>query len=70
MKFKDARIDFTDPDGDRLTADFYYNDGLASALSTGFLVLCVGRDGYSKAVRMDRKQAKKFAKRILKELER
>jgi hypothetical protein len=67
VKFAGNRLDHKDPDGDRLSADFYHGDGVPS---TGFLVMCIGQGGFSKAVRLDRKEAKKFAKRILKELER
>lgn len=68
MKFDhNGRLEHKDPEGDRLTADVYHND---TTPSTGFLVLVVGYGRFSKAVRMDREQARKFAKAIRKEVKR
>lgn len=65
MKFKGTRLAFTDPEGDRLTADVYQSDGTPSS---GFLILNVSSRGYSHSVRLSREEARKFAKAIRKQV--
>lgn len=68
MKIIDGRLEHKDPEGDILTADFYQNDGKPS---TGFLIIGVSPPGKAgAAMRMSRKQARKFALAILSETER
>ena len=71
MEFNEKnRLEFKDPDGDRLTADVYQKDELLGQASSGFLIVNVGdgRTGFSKSVRMSRAEAREFAKAIRKQV--